>query len=161
MAKTIIGIMGPGEGAQAEEVQTATLLGKLIALKGWVVLTGGRNTGVMEAASKGAKENGGLTVGILPDENTSGASTYVDIPIPTGMGSARNNINVLASDAVIACGTGAGTTSEIMLALKAGKKVILIQQGSEATAFFESLGDSLLLTADSPEEAVSIVEKML
>lgn len=161
MAMTIIGIMGPGDGARQKDLQTAHDIGRLIAEKGWVVLTGGRNTGVMEAAGKGAKEQGGITVGILPDEDSSRASRYVDIPIRTGMGSARNNINVLSSDVVIACGTGVGTTSEIMLALKAGKRVILIHQSAEASAFFESLHDNRLYQAASAGEAVSLAEKMI
>lgn len=66
MAKTVIGVMGPGDNATKEECDSAFELGKLIANKGWILLTGGRNVGVMEAASRGAKEAGGLTIGILP-----------------------------------------------------------------------------------------------
>jgi uncharacterized protein (TIGR00725 family) len=125
MKKTIIGIMGPGETATAQDLQNAYELGKNIAQQGWIVLTGGRNIGVMDAASKGAKSVNGLTVGILPGRDHQDVSEAVDIAIFTDMGNARNNINVLSSDVVIACGMGAGTASEVALALKNQKKVIL------------------------------------
>src|SRR4028119_1144630 len=116
MKKIIIGVMGPGEQATATDLQNAYELGKLIAQQGWVLLTGGRNVGVMDAANTGAKAANGLTVGILPTADPSGISKAIDIPIFTDMGNARNNINVLSSDVVIACGMGAGTASEVALA---------------------------------------------
>jgi uncharacterized protein (TIGR00725 family) len=81
----------------------------------------------MEATAKGARENGGITVGVLPTENASSASQYIDIPIITGMGLARNVINILSSDIVIALPGRAGTISEIALALSHGKQVILFR----------------------------------
>jgi Predicted Rossmann fold nucleotide-binding protein len=66
MKKTIIGIMGPGESATSTDLENAYQLGQLIAEAGWILLTGGRNVGVMDAANKGAKSANGLTVGILP-----------------------------------------------------------------------------------------------
>ncbi len=71
MKKIIIGVMGPGEQATATDLQNAYELGKLIAQQGWVLLTGGRNVGVMDAANQGAKSANGLTVGILPGNNTN------------------------------------------------------------------------------------------
>lgn len=68
MSKPIIGVMGPGDGATQADIKYACKLGKLIAEQNWILLTGGRNSGVMNAASKGAKKSGGLTVGILPSE---------------------------------------------------------------------------------------------
>jgi uncharacterized protein (TIGR00725 family) len=106
--------MGAGEDARAIDVRNAFALGSAIADQGWIVLTGGRNRGVMDAASKGAKASGGLTVGILPTKNRRTTSAAVDIAILTDMGSARNYINVLTSDVIVACGEGgAGTVSEI------------------------------------------------
>src|SRR4028119_2317735 len=116
MRKILIGVMGPGTGASQADQQNAHALGKLIAEEGWVLLTGGRNVGVMDAANTGAKAANGLTVGILPTVEPSGISKAIDIPIFTDMGNARNNINVLSSDVVIACGMGAGTASEVALA---------------------------------------------
>lgn len=88
--------MGPGSGASNADLENAYQLGQLIAKESWVLLTGGRKVGVMDAASRGAKAAGGLTVGILPDNNVNAVSEAVDIPIFTDMGNARNNINVLS-----------------------------------------------------------------
>jgi len=78
----------------------------------------------MEAACRGAKESGGLTVGILPGTDRAAANAHVDVAIPSGLGEARNALVVRAADALIAVGGGYGTLSEIALALKAGKRVI-------------------------------------
>lgn len=161
MAKTIIGVMGPGDGATEQEINLATRLGNLIAKEDWVLLTGGRNVGVMETASKGAKEAGGLTVGILPSDNNRDASKYLDIQIRTGMGSARNNINVLSSDVVVACGSGAGTTSEIMLALKADKPVVLLNPTPELVDFIQTLPYPEPEITESPEQAIRLIQKKL
>ncbi len=143
MRTPIIGVMGPS--APSDEVrELARQLGSALAAAGFVVLSGGRASGVMEAVSKGAKSEGGLVIGILPDDHAGGASEYVDIPIVTGMGSARNNINVLSSDVVIACGMGPGTASEIALAMKAGKPVILLAVGEDNEHFFSKLGRALI-----------------
>src|SRR3989344_3767650 len=132
MRKAIIGVMGPGEKASEKDTQDAFNLGKLIAKENWVLLSGGRNSGVMDAVSKGAKSAKGLTIGVMPDTDETKISEAVDIPIITDMGSARNNINVLSSSVVIVCGTIApGTLSEIALALKGKKKVILINNDSD------------------------------
>ncbi len=136
MRKIIIGVMGPGAGAKATELAYAYELGLLIGQQGWVLLTGGRNMGVMDAASLGAKAANGLTIGILPTDDTTAISSSVDIAIITDMGNARNNINVLSSDVVIACGMGAGTASEIALALKQNRKVILLNDNEESKCFF-------------------------
>ena len=161
MARTIIGVMGPGNNPEEQDLQAAYELGKLIARREWVLLTGGRSAGVMEAASKGAREEGGLTVGILPGEDRKQMSEFVDIPILTGMGSARNNINVLSADVVVACGLGMGTTSEIMLALKANKHVILLNQTDEALGFLNSLESDLLHEASSVSDAMEKMERLL
>jgi uncharacterized protein (TIGR00725 family) len=161
MAKTIIGVMGPGDGATSRNMENATELGKLIAHKGWILLTGGRNVGVMDAASKGAQQAGGLTVGILPSENRQNASEYVDIPICSGMGSARNNINVLSSDVIIACGMGAGTTSEIMLALKAEKPLILLNPSPKLVDYIGDLNYSVPHQAQTPEGVIQAIEALI
>ena len=153
--------MGPGNGAKAEDLSNAYQLGTRIATEGWVLLTGGRQAGVMEAANQGAKEAGGLTVGILPTSNTTVVSEAVDIAIFTDMGNARNNINVLSSDIIIACGMGMGTASEIALALKNGKKVILLTDHQESQRFFTSLSFDSVLLAASPQEAIELVKSAL
>ncbi|MDZ7717143.1 MAG: TIGR00725 family protein [Balneolaceae bacterium] len=161
MAKTIIGVMGPGASPAPKDLEDAFEIGKLIAQQNWVLLTGGRKAGVMDAASKGAKEFGGLTIGILPGSNKKGISDYVDIPIVTGMGSARNNINVLSCDVIVACGSGLGTASEIMLALKAKKPVILINQDESLLDFLNTNSTQKFYTCSSPLKVVEKINQLL
>lgn len=157
--RAIIGVMGAGDGATESAVRHAYRLGQLIAQEGWILLNGGRNCGVMDASAKGAKDSGGLTVGILPDVDTSRASEYLDIPIVTGLGSGRNNINVLSSDVVIACRGSAGTLSEIALALKANKTVILVD--FDLGDVFDRAEREKLIKVKTPEEAIKIVKNIL
>ncbi len=128
--------MGAGNTATPQDLELAYQLGKSVAKQGWVLLTGGRKAGVMDAASRGAKAAGGLVVGILPSNNTLGMSEAVDIPIVTDLGNGRNNINVLSSNVVIVCGMGLGTASEVALALKNLKPVILLSRNELAYQFF-------------------------
>lgn len=155
----IIGVMG-GSTASREVFDATRRLGGLIAENGWILLNGGRNRGVMEASAMGAREKGGLTIGILPDDHRKNASRFIDIPIVTGMGQARNSINVLSSDIVVACPGGAGTLSEIALALKGGKPVILLNYPKDIglDAFVPS---GSLHHADSPEAAVDIISRLI
>lgn len=160
MARTIIGVMGGGESAPESAVRDAYRLGELIAGAGWVLLCGGRGAGVMDAVARGAQSQGGLTIGVLPGKDTRGASAHLDIRIVTGMGSARNVINVLSSDVVIACGGGAGTLSEVALALKHARPVILLNfdPGGLLGEYRER---GLLHDAATPEEAVQIARGLL
>ncbi|OLP20409.1 cytochrome [Leptolyngbya sp. 'hensonii'] len=135
-------------------------LGQRIAEAGWVLLTGGRASGVMDAASRGAKAAGGLTIGILPTSDRAGMSAAVDIPIITDLGHARNTLNILSSQVVIACGMGAGTASEVALAIKAERSVILLNPGTESAAFFCGLSHRVM-TANSPEVAIDLTRKFL
>jgi uncharacterized protein (TIGR00725 family) len=161
MSKIVVGVMGPGHGASPEAMVAAFELGKRIAEMGWVLLTGGRAAGVMETASQGAKSAGGLVVGVLPGEDLEGMSDCVDIPIVTGMGQARNNINVLSSRVVFACGIGPGTVAEVALAIKAGKPVVLLCQTREAGAFFAQLGGVLVHLAEDPRQAIEIAQRII
>lgn len=136
MKMRIIGVMGPGKGALPQECDRAFELGQQIATAGWVLLTGGRNEGVMDAANQGAKAAGGMTLGILPGSSQSGMSNSVDIAVLTGMGHARNVINILSSEVVIVCGMGLGTASEVALAIKVGRPVILVSDDDLAYRFF-------------------------
>ncbi len=119
----ILTVLGPGEALDEEEHVAATL-GQAAARAGWAVLTGGGG-GVMAAASRGAAEAGGLTIGILPGARVQPGSPnrWVALSIPTGLGMARNVINVLAADLCVAVGGAAGTLSEVALASKAGLEV--------------------------------------
>lgn len=153
--------MGPGELASPSVQDWAYDLGARIAAEGWILLTGGRNTGVMDAASHGAKSAGGLTLGILPHEDLSQVSAAVDIPILTGLGQGRNIINILSSQGVIACGLGAGTLSEIAHALKARKPLVLSQIDRDSHRLLQSLSDRPLPWVSTPQEAITIMRSLL
>lgn len=157
----IVGVMGPAK-AKKKDLDHARILGELIARRGWVVLTGGRDVGVMDAACEGAKRVGGsLTIGVLPTAKDK-VSRHVDVSIITEMGSGRNNINVLTSHVVVACGlTGSGTVSEVALAVKAGRPVILVDASLADVAFFRKLGKRLVAAAASPEEAIALIMKQV
>lgn len=161
MAKIVIGVMGPGDRATQQDCQMAYQLGLQIAQQGWILLTGGRSVGVMEAASQGAQQAQGLTVGILPTANGEQMSAAVDVPILTDMGSARNNINVLSSRVVIACGWGAGTVSEIALAIKADRPVVLLGLPSTAIAFFQDLAPGRVAIAPDVKSAIQLTQRFL
>ncbi|BAY97375.1 putative P450 cytochrome [Tolypothrix tenuis PCC 7101] len=161
MRKIIVGVMGPGEKATASDLQNAYQLGSLIAQEKWILLTGGRNAGVMDAANKGAKSANGLTLGILPRNEQDSISDEVDIAIFTDMGNARNNINVLSSNVIIACGMGAGTGLEIALAVKANQPVILLNDDAESKAFFKKLSPDNVYLVDSAIDAIATTKAIL
>ncbi len=117
-----IGVIGAGE-CSAKDYKIAYEVGKEIANAGAVLVCGGLG-GIMEGTCKGAKENKGVTVGILPGDSKKDANPYVDISIVTSLSHARNNLVVRSSDVIIAIKGGYGTLSEIAIALKIGKKVI-------------------------------------
>lgn len=150
--RTIIGVMGPGEHATNEDKRIAFEIGKTIARLGFILLTGGRNVGVMHAASEGAKKEKGITLGILPGENEDAVSEFVDIPVLTGMGNARNAINVLSSKVIVSIGEGPGTFSEIVLALKINKPVIAYNLSPQALGLFNRLQKRTILAVNSFDE---------
>lgn len=159
MRRTVIGVMGGGR-VDPGTADRAYELGSLIAAEGWVLLNGGRAAGVMDASARGARDSGGLTVGILPDGEHGGESDAIDIAVLTGMGDARNAVNVLSSDVVIACEGGAGTLSEIALALKNGRPVIAMGFDTGG-ALGEWVARGLLHTAAAPAEAVAVARRIL
>ena len=117
-----IAVIGPGRDASAAELAQAEEAGAAIADGGGVLVSGGLG-GVMEAACRGARARGGLTVGLLPGTDREDANGWVVLPLPTGLGEARNALVVRAAQAVVAIGGGWGTLSEIALALRAGVPV--------------------------------------
>ena len=131
MRAKIIGVFGSGNVTPAEaEWQAALAVGRGLAQKGIVVLTGGLG-GIMTAANMGAKEAGGTTLGILPGtRETTPANKFVDIAVYSGMGEARNAINVKSCHAAIAIGGEYGTLSEIALGLKGNCPMILLDSWS-------------------------------
>ncbi|MHC4181765.1 MAG: TIGR00725 family protein [Planctomycetota bacterium] len=124
--KTCISVIGSGnsDGTLSPEIaRIANEVGREIAARGAVLICGGLG-GVMTEAAKGAKEKGGLTIGIIPGENPNSANPYIDIPIPTGLGFARNVLVAYSGDAIIAVSGRLGTLSEISFALIRKKPVL-------------------------------------
>jgi len=117
-----ISVIG-GSTCSKKHAKVAYELGALIAKEGWVLICGGRE-GVMKAACRGAKDNGGITVGILPSLDGKDANPYVDIKIPTGLGYARNVLVVRCSQVVIAINGKYGTLSEIAFAFNEARTVL-------------------------------------
>ena len=120
--KAVIGVIGAND-ATKENFQLAYEVGTHIAARGAVLVCGGLG-GIMEAASKGAAENGGQVIGILPGLNKNEANPYVTIAIPSGLGISRNILIVHTADVIIAFPGAFGTLSEIAVALATGKTVI-------------------------------------
>lgn len=134
----------PGEADMAEAV------GRGLAEGGAVLVCGGRG-GVMEAACRGAKTADGMTIGILPGPDAGDANPYVDIPIATGIGEARNAIVVRTAEVAIAIGGSYGTLSEIAFALGFGKPVIGLRTWVPRR---EGHPPVPIVRAHTPEEAV-------
>lgn len=159
--KIVIGVMGPGENATPENNEIAFELGKAIAKEGWIVLTGGRSFGVMDAVMKGAHEANGLTIGILPDANEQNASQNADIRIVTGMGSGRNYLSVLSSHVVVVLGMAAGTASEVALAIKANKRIILLNQDEITIRFFKNIGSYRVVVAENVADTIRMAKEFV
>ena len=117
-------------GSGAEHERRAETVGRLLAKQGATVVTGGLGE-VMAAAARGAKSEGGTTVGILPGESRDGANQWLDHVVVTGIGHARNLAVVASGDAVIAVGGRYGTLAEIGLALTLGRQVVILEPGFE------------------------------
>ncbi len=128
----------------------AETVGRVLALGGATLVCGGRG-GVMEAACRGARSAGGLTVGILPGDDASAANPFVDVVIATGLGEARNAIVARAARAVVAIGGRYGTLSEIAFALKRGLPVVGINTWELATP--DGGAPSLSIVQDPVEAA--------
>ena len=161
MSKIIIGVMVPGENATPDENEIAYDLGKAIAQSGWITLTGGRSFGVMDASLKGAAEEGGITIGILPGDSDKSSSEHAQIKIITSMGSGRNYISVLSSHVIVVLGMAAGTASEVALALKSRKKVILLNQDEITIRFFKNLGSYNVIVTKTVDETISTIKNYL
>jgi len=142
--KVRIGVIGGGS-PEAEALEIAFEVGKLIAEKGAILVCGGLG-GVMEAASQGAKKAGGMTVGILPGNNPDQANPYIDIPIATNMGHSRNSLVALNSDVLIAIDGQYGTLSEIAFGCIYEKKII-------GLGTWDIKG---IIQAETPEQAVNL-----
>jgi len=148
----IIGVIGDSS-CPPEEAKLAESVGELLAQRGATIVCGGLG-GVMEAVCRGAKSKGGLTVGILPGKNSSTANPWVDIPVVTGLGEARNVVVAKSAQAIIAIGGNYGTLSEIAYALKSSIPVIGLNTWSLSRNGQE---DDSIIRAQSATEAVDKV----
>ena len=138
MNKGAIGVIGTGDDSEAL-CASAFEVGSLIAEAGFTLINGGLG-GVMEASARGAKEKGGLTIGLLPGQDIEAANPYIDVAIPTGMGDMRNALIVRGATGIIAIGGSFGTLSEIALALKAGKSVVGLDTWDVSDEIIEATG---------------------
>lgn len=155
--RLVVGVMGAASCGE-ETAALAERVGSLLADRGAVVLCGGRG-GVMEAAARGARSRGGLVVGVLPgrDADDSPPNPSVDVAIFTGMGDGRNWVNACSSDAIVAIAGGWGTLSEIALARKIGRPVVLLRSWPLAALD----GEAELPVASTAEQAVEMVWELL
>lgn len=154
----LIAVIG-NSSCTREEAKLAESVGQLLAQRGVIVICGGLG-GVMEAVCRGAKSKGGLTLGILPGEDPGMANPWVDIPVVTGMGEARNVVVVKSARAVIAIGGGYGTLSEIAYALKSSIPVIGLNTWSLSRDGQEN--DSIMRVesaAEAVEKAIALAKK--
>jgi uncharacterized protein (TIGR00725 family) len=146
-----IAVIGAGEAGD-EVLQAAEEVGRAVARAGATLLSGGLG-GTMEAACRGARSEGGRTVGILPGTDRRSMNDHLDVAIPTGLGEMRNFVLVTAADVVIALTGEYGTLSELGFALRIGKPVVglntweLSKAGETVDAF---------KVASSPEEVVRV-----
>jgi len=142
--------------ASGRERELARAVGAALARHGVTLVCGGLG-GVMEEACRGAVENGGLTVGILPGTDRAAANPYVSVAIPTGIGELRNGLVVRAAAALIAIGEGYGTLSEIALARRSGRSCVLLEsfQGILSEPPLRAPAGGQLLFAEDPAQAVA------
>ncbi len=148
--KRFIAVIGGGQ-CSAKEAKLAEEVGRKLARQGATLVCGGLG-GIMEAACKGASSEGGVTIGILPGDNYQAANPYVQIPIVTGIGYARNIAVVKSAQAVIAIGGSYGTLSEISHALQSGIPVIGLNTWSLSR---NGQPDNSIIPAQNPTEAVN------
>jgi uncharacterized protein (TIGR00725 family) len=154
--KPRIGVMGPSD-CTPEVYALARQVGFLIGSRGALLICGG-GSGAMEASARGAKEAGGITIGILPGACATEANPYIDIPIVTDLGNGRNIINILTSQAVIAVHGSYGTLSEIALAMKCGTPVVSLGSWELSAPGGE---EHPLIRAHSAEEAVAVALNLI
>ena len=154
-------IIGHNGNITPEVAKIAYETGTEVAKSGAVLITGGME-GVMEAACHGAKDAGGLTVGIIPQSDPSFANQYCDIVIPSGMGLARDFLNALSGDGVIIIGGGSGTLSETCAAYMHKKPIVAIKNSGGiaekyADQYLDHRKSVLIIGVSSPQEAVKVI----
>ena len=154
-AALYVSVIGPGR-APSDVVDAAETVGRELARRGAVVVCGGLG-GAMEAACRGARSEGGTTIGILPGADRRDANPWVSIAIPTGLGELRNGLVVRAGDAVVAVAGEFGTLSEIGFALKIGRPVVGLTTWELARAG-QPVTDAIVVADDPVAAAARAVE---
>ena len=150
----IVGIIGSSKIENKDIYNTAFHIGTLIAQNGWHLICGGLG-GVMEAASKGAFQNNGVTIGILPYADKKQANKYITIPIATGMGLARNHIIVNTADILVAISGKYGTLNEISAAMNLNKKVLALHSWNLEK--LDNIDKKLFIRINSTEEVIKYI----
>jgi uncharacterized protein (TIGR00725 family) len=155
-------VVGNNENGSTPELEkVAYETGIEVAKSGAVLISGGLG-GVMKASCHGAKDGGGLTVGIIPQNDPSFANEYCDIVVPSGIGLARDFLNALAGDGIIIIGGGSGTLSETCAAYMHKKPIVAIRNtGGVADKYIDQFLDHRqqvkIIGANSPKEAVRLI----
>jgi uncharacterized protein (TIGR00725 family) len=159
--KKIIGVMGPGEKQSTkEDTECAFQIGKIVAKTGAVLLCGGMS-GTMEASAQGAKEAGGLTVGIGPTKDKADMNPYIDIPLLTNMSAGRNYMNAISSDILIFVSVGSpGTLSELAFAIQMEVPSIVIRGSEKLKSYISEFTEDVIFV-DSIEELESKLNDLL
>ena len=152
-------------GCTPELEKTAYDAGKHVAESNSVLITGGLG-GVMKAASHGAKDGGGLTIGIIPQDDASLANEFCDIVIPSGMGFTRDFLNALSADGVIIVGGGSGTLSEVCAAYMSKKPMVAIRGFDSAIVpyidgYVDHRKNVKIIGADTAKEAVDKILELI
>jgi len=152
-------------GCTPEHEKIAFETGVEIAKSNAVLVSGGLK-GVMTAACRGAKESGGITVGIIPQDNPFEANEFCDIVIPTGMGMTRDFLTSLAADGIIIIGGGSGTLAEVCAAYMHKKPMVAIKNTGGiaeqyADKFLDHRNRIKIIGVDSPQEAVQKILELI
>ena len=124
-ARSVVGVIGSGRPVAPDQLQLAYDVGMYVAQRGAALVCGGL-CGIMEAASRGAAENGGIVIGLLPSTVKGDANPFVTVAVPTGLGVARNALVVHTADVLIAFPGAFGTLSEMAMALDSQKSVVAL-----------------------------------
>lgn len=151
------------QGANEQMLAMAEKVGRLLAKSGAIIVTGGKD-GVMEAAAKGAKSEGGITIGVVKGKNRFTSNSFTDIEVVSGMiADGMDELTlVLMCDALIMIGGGAGTLQEVAIAYRNNKPVIALEKSGAwaeklANNYLDSRKRILIKAAKSPEEAVNSI----
>jgi len=164
LKKYIIAVVGHDAHAKEEHLKIAEQVGKEIAKKNCILVCGGRPRGVADSAAKGTKSENGFTIGILPESDNSKTGKYIDVPILTGMGFARNQIISYTCDAMIAIGGGVGTYCEMAYAYAFSKPIVAIEKLSGKSAeligkYMDEKNKVKVLKAKDARQAVELAIK--